>query len=133
VFCLRYRDDGDFVRRALRDLSEVIVSNRLRLNGEDRGNRTASAGFMKRDFFDPTTDELQLIAVSRETTESALQMISSCEHCQPEDGQIPFDWILDRVTGRSGAATDYILTEQARCPTCKHEITEKTLLATIGQ
>jgi hypothetical protein len=88
---------------------------------------------MKRDFFDPTTDELQLIAVSRPTMESAMQMISSCEHCQFEDSQIPFDWVLDRVTGRSGATTDYILTGQARCPTCKYEITEKTLVATIGQ
>jgi hypothetical protein len=42
-----------------------------------------------------------------------------------EDADIPFHWILDKVTGRSGATTEYILTEPARCPTCKHEIREK--------
>jgi hypothetical protein len=29
--------------------------------------------------------------------------------------------------------TDYILTEPARCPICKHEITEKTLVELISE
>jgi hypothetical protein len=78
--------------------------------------------------FDPPPDELQLIVISAATVEAALQMVLSCEQCCPDDAQIPFDWILDTVTGRSGATTDYILVESARCPNCKHEITEKTLV-----
>jgi hypothetical protein len=72
-----------------------------------------TTGVMQRDFFDPPPDELQLIVVGGATVVSALRMVLSCEHCQPDEAQIPFDWILDEVTGRSGAATDYILTESA--------------------
>ena len=56
------------------------------------------------------------------------RLIDGCEYCHEDDADIPFDWILDKITGRSGAATDYILTEPALCRTCKHEITEKTLV-----
>jgi hypothetical protein len=83
---------------------------------------------MERDFFDPPPGEVQLIVVGGATVASALQMVLSCEHCHPDEAQIPFDWILDRVTGRCGSTTDYILTEPGRCPSCKHEITEKTLV-----
>jgi hypothetical protein len=83
---------------------------------------------MERDFFDPPADELHLIVVGEVTVVAALRMVLSCEHCQPDEAQIPFDWFLDRVTGRSGSTTDYILTAPARCPTCKHEIMEKTLV-----
>jgi hypothetical protein len=74
---------------------------------------------MDRDFFDPPADELQLIVVGEVTVVAALRMVLSCESCQPDQAQIPFDWILDRITGRSGAMTDYILTESARCPTAR--------------
>jgi hypothetical protein len=83
---------------------------------------------MQRDFFDPPADELQLIVVGEATVLAALRMVLSCEHCQPDEAQIPFVWILDKVTGRSGSTTDYMMTEPGRCPTCKHEITEKTLI-----
>jgi hypothetical protein len=55
-------------------------------------------------------------------------MVLSCKHCQPDEAQIPFGWILDTVTGKSGATTDCILTAPGHCPTCKHQITEKTLV-----
>jgi hypothetical protein len=87
---------------------------------------------MEHEFFDPPADELQLIVVGEVTVVSALRMVLSCEHCRPDEAQIPFDWILDKVTGRSGATTDYILTEPERRPTCNHEITEKTLVEPTG-
>ena len=43
------------------------------------------------------------------------------------DAEIPFDWLLAEVTGRRGPV-EFVLTEPARCPNCKHEITEKTLV-----
>jgi len=55
------------------------------------------------------------------------QQIESCEHCHPADAEIPFDWLLAEVTGRR-SAVEFVLTEPARCPNCKHEITEKTLV-----
>jgi len=58
----------------------------------------------------------------------AEKLIESCEHCNPEGAEIPFDWILDRVTGQRGSTTDYFLESAAKCPNCKREILEKTLV-----
>jgi hypothetical protein len=41
--------------------------------------------------------------------------------------EIPFDWILAEVTGKRGPY-EFILSEPARCPNCKAEISEKTLV-----
>ena len=57
-------------------------------------------------------------------TEGAAQIreaenkIERCEHCHPDDAEIPFDWILQRVTGKSGMV-DYMMVETAKCPNCK--------------
>ena len=29
--------------------------------------------------------------------------MESCEHCHPDDAEIPFDWLLAEVTGRRSA------------------------------
>jgi hypothetical protein len=55
----------------------------------------------------------------------AEKLIESCEQCTPEGAEIPFDNILDRVTGSDPSVTDYILEVPAKCP-CKREILEKT-------
>jgi hypothetical protein len=67
-----------------------------------------TTGVMQRDFFDPPADELQLIVIGEVTVVAALRMVLSCEQCCPDEAQIPFDWILDKITGKSGATTDYI-------------------------
>jgi hypothetical protein len=54
-------------------------------------------------------------------------MIETCEHCNP-DAEIPFDWILDRVTDSDSSVTDYILEQPAKCPNCHRDILEKTLV-----
>ena len=41
--------------------------------------------------------------------------------------QLPFDWILSQVTSRSGMM-DFMMVETAKCPNCKREIGEKTLV-----
>jgi hypothetical protein len=71
---------------------------------------------------------IALVPVDAEKIRRVEKLIDGCEYCHEEDADIPFDWILDKITGRSGATTDYILTEPARCPICKYEITEKTLV-----
>jgi hypothetical protein len=43
----------------------------------------------------------------------AERLIESCEHCKPEGAEIPFDNILDRVTGSDPSVTDYTLDSQA--------------------
>jgi hypothetical protein len=82
---------------------------------------------MPRDFFDPTPEDLVVILVDAETVRRASSLIESCEHCNPET-EIPFDYILDCVTGSDPAVTDYILEEPARCPACRRQVFEKTLI-----
>jgi hypothetical protein len=44
-------------------------------------------------------------------------MIAGCEACS-DDAEIPFDNILDRVTGCDPSVTDYLLEVPARCLRC---------------
>jgi hypothetical protein len=68
------------------------------------------------------------VLVNAETLRKAEKLIESCEHCNPEGAEIPFDNVLDRVTGSDLSVTDYVLEEPAKCPNCKREILEKTLI-----
>jgi hypothetical protein len=73
-------------------------------------------------------DQIRVIAVGGTALRQGQELIVGCEFCHPDDAEIPFDWILDKVTGRRGSTTDYILTELALCPNCKCELIEKTLV-----
>ena len=66
--------------------------------------------------------------IDADTLRKAEKLIESCEHCNPEGAEIPFDNILDRVTGSDPSVTDYVLEQPAECPNCKGEILEKTLI-----
>jgi hypothetical protein len=70
---------------------------------------------------------IELVTVDSAIAKKAEQQIESCEHCHPDDAEIPFDWLLAEVTGKRGPY-EFMLSELARCPNCKHEITEKTLV-----
>jgi uncharacterized protein with PIN domain len=82
---------------------------------------------MPRDFFDPTPEQQNVVLVDAATLRKAEQLIESCEHCNPE-AEIPLDNILDRVTASDPSVTDYILESPAKCPNCRREIWEKTLI-----
>jgi hypothetical protein len=66
---------------------------------------------------------IELVTVDVDVIRRAEKKIESCEHCHPDDAEIPFDWILRDVTGNQGAV-EFILTEAARCPNCKQPLTE---------
>jgi len=83
---------------------------------------------MATDFFDPTPEEQIVVLVDPATLRKAERLTESCEHCNVEGAEIPFDWILDRLTGCEGSVTDYILESSAKCPNCRREILEKTLV-----
>jgi hypothetical protein len=74
---------------------------------------------------------VHILALGAATIRRAQEAIASCEACN-KDAELPFDWILDEVTGRDGATTDYFLTEPARCPRCGSNIIEKTLVEADG-
>jgi hypothetical protein len=64
------------------------------------------------------------------TLQKAQRMIAGCEACS-DDAEIPFDNILDRVTGSDPSVTDYVLEAPARCLQCGAEINEKTLVVPL--
>jgi hypothetical protein len=70
---------------------------------------------------------IQLVTVDADLIRRAERLIDSCQHCHPDDAEIPFDWLLHDLFGKP-QMTDFILSEPAHCPTCKHPITEKTLI-----
>jgi len=74
---------------------------------------------------------INIVALSASTIRRAQEAISSCEACN-NDAELPFDWILDEVTGRDGSSTDYFLTEPAKCPRCGGSVIEKTLVEADG-
>jgi hypothetical protein len=47
-----------------------------------------------------------VVLVDAATLRKAERLIESCEHCNPEGAEIPFDNILDRVTGSDPRVTD---------------------------
>jgi hypothetical protein len=81
-----------------------------------------------RDFFDPAPEQQVIVLVDSAILRKAERVIESCEQCNPDEAQLPFDWILDRVTGSRPSVTDYILEEPAQCPRCRRDILGKTLV-----
>jgi hypothetical protein len=83
---------------------------------------------MARDFFDRTPEQQKVVLIDAATLGEAERLIESCEHCNPDGAEIPFDVILDRITGSDPSVTDYVLEQPAKCPNCKGEILEKTFV-----
>jgi hypothetical protein len=80
------------------------------------------------DFFEPTPEEQNVVLVNAAALRDAEKLIESCEYCNPDGAEMPFDNILDRVTGSDPSVMDYILESPAKCPNCRREILEKTLI-----
>lgn len=85
-----------------------------------------------REFFDLTLEETTILNVSAATKRRAAILILSCEACS-DDAEIPFDYVLDWVTGLDPAVTGYVLNEPAKCPKCRGDVTEKTLVELDGR
>lgn len=87
---------------------------------------------MPRESLDPPIEQAQFVFVSRELATKALRLISGCENCREVDAQIPFDKVLDQVTGSDPAVTDYVLEAPLMCRYCGSEIKGKTLVETFS-
>jgi hypothetical protein len=70
---------------------------------------------------------VNIITIDAATVRAAEKRIESCEQCNPEYAEIPFDWVLDKVQDAPHTANEFILEQPARCPRCFCEI-EKTLV-----
>ena len=86
------------------------------------------------EFFDPASETPEgrcVVLVDARTLRQAEKLVIGCEHCSPDDSELPFVNLLDRVTGNNPENTDYLFVEaMAKCPTCRREINEKTLVET---
>ena len=77
---------------------------------------------------DPIPEQQNVVLVNATTLRDAERLIESCEYCNPDGAEIPFDAILDRVSHSDPTVTDYVLEQPAKCPNCKREILEETLV-----
>ena len=59
------------------------------------------------------------VPVDAEILRAAERLIESCEACEPDRAEIPFDYVLDSVTGCDPESTDYVLAKAAHCPNCQ--------------
>lgn len=73
-------------------------------------------------------DDLAIVLIITPVLKQAENLIAFCEHCNSEDSEFAFELLLDKVTGCDPTRTEYILEEPARCPNCKQEVFEKTLI-----
>jgi len=90
--------------------------------------RDKEEGTVPPDFFDPTPEQQSVVLINTAILQEAERLIESCDGCNPDGAEIPFDNILDCVTGSDPSVTDYVLEEPAKCPNCRREILEKTLV-----
>ncbi len=74
---------------------------------------------------------VEMITVEASTIRAAEQQVAACERCRPDEADWLFASILNEVTGRSGD-TEYAMCEPAKCPNCRDEISEKTLVQLQG-
>lgn len=95
---------------------------------EQRDEWTLQSAYDGKESF--ARSEVQVITVDPAVIREAEKRIESCERCHPADAEWPFAAILDGIT-RRGGDTDYFMTEPARCPTCRREITEDTLVEPV--
>ena len=61
---------------------------------------------MPRDFFDPTPKQQNVVLINTATLREAERLIESCEHCNPEGAEIPFDMTLDKIIGSDPSVRD---------------------------
>jgi hypothetical protein len=73
-------------------------------------------------------EQQNVVLIDAAILHEAERLIESCEGCNIEGAEIPFDVILDRVTGSDPSVTDYVLEQPARCPNCRSDTFEKTLI-----
>jgi hypothetical protein len=81
---------------------------------------------MIEDSFQPPWTEPEFVPIDEEI-EIALRVVVACEACET-DAEIPFDWIIDKITGCDPLTTEYVMSAPAKCPKCGAEIHEKTLV-----
>jgi hypothetical protein len=71
--------------------------------------------------------EVHVVFFSLEMLYEATKLIVGCEACNPL-AEIPFERVLDRVSGHHSAVRRYILMSSVKCPSCCGRVTPNTLI-----
>ena len=119
-------DSGDYFAANLRFFISAESLTALRII-PTRWALAVHVKLLMDDLFDVSLQQIQLIAIGLNTLRRAEREIVFCEHCHPNDSEIPFDRLLTEVTGKR-EPHEFILSEPARCPNCRCKIFEKTLV-----
>ena len=113
--------------RAADRLGHALISGSVGLERNINLAIDPDCSAMPRDFFNPS-EQQSVVLINSTTLREAERLIKFCEGCTREGAEIPFDVVLDRVTGSDPNVTHYILEMPARCPHCLGEVFKKTLI-----
>jgi hypothetical protein len=80
------------------------------------------------EFLRPKPEDQNIVLIDQHLLRWAEKLIVACEVCSPHHAETSFDSVVDRITGRDPAVTDYIFETLASCPHCRRQIHEKTLV-----
>jgi hypothetical protein len=78
-------------------------------------------------YFDARDESQDVVFIDETTLRDAESFIRACEDCS-EHAEMPFDQLLDALTGCDPTTTEYVICHAAKCATCRHDVTEKTLI-----
>jgi hypothetical protein len=92
-------------------ISKTYKTKVIRSSGNSRLKRKdwleSPRSKMPSNFFDRTPEQ-QNVLIDSATLQNAQRMIGGCEACS-EHAELPFENILDRLTGSDPSITDYVL------------------------
>ncbi|HEY2383695.1 MAG TPA: hypothetical protein VGK48_21180 [Terriglobia bacterium] len=80
-------------------------------------------------WFDSNWESPKIVLVGEEILKRAEPFIRGCENCAPDLAWLPFETLLDQVTGNAAEITEYMLMVNAVCPRCGAGLRECTLIA----
>ena len=87
----------------------------------------AKAALDEYAYFDVPDEDQDVIFIDESTLLDAESFISACEYCS-DAAEIPFDQLLDSMTGCDPSTTEYVICHAAKCGACRHDVMEKTLI-----
>ena len=86
---------------------------------------------MIRSLYDSAPKKRVVVLVDAATLRKAEKFVESCEACNPDGAEIPFDNLLDLVTASDLGVAYYIPGVPAKCPNCLRNVLQKTRIEHI--
>ncbi len=71
------------------------------------------------------TPAYNIVLIAEPELSEARAFVVACEFCSTL-AQIPFDYLLDAITGCDPTVTEYLIYPRVKCPCCFCELSEKT-------